>query len=170
MKLPHSQDLVEKAQADAAKELTQRTHGAATIQVTIPLTKPWKRMQEKKPSLESSCEFWLPMVWPQHPGAAPVIYAWERCGSCVEACMEQLIGSRSQMHDHKWWRISNSVEGYYNKTSEEQRPGWPAHVHKLNPKQNKIIPWEPVNTATTRPGLITLCSFLRIHLTHQTIQ
>jgi hypothetical protein len=57
MELPLSQDLVDKVPSDAAKVLTQRTNGAATIHVTIPLTKPWKWMQNKNPSVESSCQF-----------------------------------------------------------------------------------------------------------------
>ncbi len=57
MELPLSQDLVDKVHSDAAKVLTQRTNGAATIHVTILLTKPWKWMQNKNPSVESSCQF-----------------------------------------------------------------------------------------------------------------
>lgn len=158
MELPLSQDLVDKVHSDAAKVLTQRTNGAATIHVTIPLTKSWKWMQNKNPSLESSCQFWLPMAWSQHPKCCSCgICAWETCGSFVEEYMDQLIGSRSQTHhNHKWRRTSIQLMDITTKPLKNTIQVDQHICANSIAKQRKRIASQVVSTETTRPGSVTI--------------
>jgi hypothetical protein len=74
MELPLSQDLVDKVHSDAAKVLTQRTNGAATIHVTTPSQSHGNGCRTKTHLLNPLVNSDSPWPDPNIQSAAPVTY------------------------------------------------------------------------------------------------